>query len=275
MSNYRIIASDLDGTLLASNGKISSENMDAIAKLAELGIEFVPASGRTLSEIPVELSNNPHIRYIIHSNGAVVYDKLTGEKLLNCIPFEVKNKLLDMMSQCDCHITVRFGGECYVHKDYQTEYWFDYYKINPEHKGVIVDYAHYADNFEALIREAKDVEVISVFFRNSANKAAFIEFAKNSPDIGIADLNEYNIEIFCKSAGKGNALVALAKMLDVPVERTISVGDSDNDSTIVLASGLGLATSNARDSLKKIADKVICSNDEHVVKYILKNYIIG
>ena len=55
MINYKIIASDLDGTLLDSNGQISAENISAIRDIAKRGVFFVPASGRTYSEIPQKL----------------------------------------------------------------------------------------------------------------------------------------------------------------------------------------------------------------------------
>ena len=64
MRNIKIIASDLDGTLLNSNSEVSAENLEAIRKLAEKGVFFVPATGRSLSEIPKAIAYIPEIRYI-------------------------------------------------------------------------------------------------------------------------------------------------------------------------------------------------------------------
>lgn len=73
-------------------------------------------------------------------------------------------------------------------------------------------------------------------------------------------------------AGKGNALRSLADMLGVSHDETIGVGDSDNDTSLIEAAGLGLVPSNGCGSLKKIADEIICSNDEHIACYILDHY---
>ena len=82
MANYKLIASDLDGTLFNSKVEVSPQNQKAIKTLHENGVFFAPSSGRTLCEIPEELVNNPYIRFVIYSNGSSIYDKETGETLL-------------------------------------------------------------------------------------------------------------------------------------------------------------------------------------------------
>ena len=67
-------------------------------------------------------------------------------------------------------------------------------------------------------------------------------------------------------------LASAADMLGVNYADTIAIGDSDNDNSIVQASGLGLAVSNATNSLKAVADEIISSNDEHAIDYVLARY---
>ena len=81
MANYKIVATDLDGTLFNANVEISPENNAAIKALFDKEIYFVPSSGRTLCEIPKELTESPYIRFISFSNGASVYDKETGNTM--------------------------------------------------------------------------------------------------------------------------------------------------------------------------------------------------
>ena len=82
----------------------------------------------------------------------------------------------------------------------------------------------------------------------------------------------HNLEIFNKDAGKGHALTALAQKLNIPITECIAIGDSDNDVQMIKTVGLGLATSNAFPEVKSAADEVICSNDEHVLNYVVKKY---
>ena len=82
----------------------------------------------------------------------------------------------------------------------------------------------------------------------------------------------YNIECLDITSGKGVALLKLAEKLGFDKSQTMAVGDSKNDENSITLAGLGLAMKNASDELKRVADKVICSNNEHVVKYLLENY---
>ena len=79
--NYRLIAFDLDGTLLDSEKRIPAENIAALRRAAEKGAYIVPATGRILGGIPEELSALPFIRYYVCINGAAVMDAQTGEAL--------------------------------------------------------------------------------------------------------------------------------------------------------------------------------------------------
>lgn len=78
--NYRLIAFDLDGTLLDSEKRIPAENIAALRRAAEKGAYIVPATGRILGGIPEELSALPFIRYYVCINGAAVMDAQTGRR---------------------------------------------------------------------------------------------------------------------------------------------------------------------------------------------------
>lgn len=110
MGNYKIIACDLDGTLLNNNSQISDENIAAINELAEREVWFVPCSGRTLSEMPQNIRELPSIRYIIHSNGAAVLDKVTGKQTSISIPKNLNIELFDLFNSYEAHICFRSNG---------------------------------------------------------------------------------------------------------------------------------------------------------------------
>lgn len=77
---------------------------------------------------------------------------------------------------------------------------------------------------------------------------------------------------FLQNAGKDNALKRLAEKLNLDMKNVITIGDSDNDRQMTILSGLGLAVENACDLLKEAADKIICSNNESVVRYVIDHY---
>lgn len=74
MSNIRIVALDLDGTLLNHKNEVSSATRQAIAEAVEQGVVVLPATGRALANLPAEVAQLPGIRYAITSNGASVWD---------------------------------------------------------------------------------------------------------------------------------------------------------------------------------------------------------
>jgi hydroxymethylpyrimidine pyrophosphatase-like HAD family hydrolase len=121
--------------------------------------------------------------------------------------------------------------------------------------------------------DADGIEVLSAFFHSYEEKLACKNELEKNGKLRAVESDEFNLEIMSIDAGKGNALFALADMLKVDIGDTVSIGDSDNDSSITMAAGLGLAVSNASDSLKAVADEIICSNEEHVVPYVLSHYI--
>ena len=111
---YKLIVSDLDGTLIASDLKISKENFKAISDIQKLGIEFTVSSGRTFYEIPKELREYHAIRYIAYSNGTAVYDKVLGRDIIeNRISRECVNEVFDIISDYDTRHSVHVSGEAY------------------------------------------------------------------------------------------------------------------------------------------------------------------
>lgn len=272
MKKYKIVASDLDGTLLNNESKISRENLCAINELLARDVQFVPSSGRTLSEMPAEIVANSAIRYIIYSNGAVVFDRQTGKRSLTCIPNSMVQKILDMLNTYETHITIRHNGESVVDSAFQSDYHYDYYNVCESHCAAVREFANFVDNFEKYSYSVDNAEVISAFFHSYDDKMICKNYFEKNCNMRVVEASEYNLEIMNINAGKGNALHCLADMIGIDYADTISIGDSDNDESITKAAGLGLAVSNACDSLKEIADEIICSNEEHAVAYVLSRY---
>lgn len=272
MAEYKIVASDLDGTLLDSNGNISTDNLCAISSLKELGVLFVPASGRSLSEIPTEIKDHPAVRYIIHSSGAVVYDKLTEERISFCFPRELSSKIMALLFAADCHLTVRHKGRMFTSLDKMNEESFVKYKVWKPHGELLHLVGEPIPDFEEKFSSAGDVEMISIFIGDNDRLLELKSRLSEIPGVNVASACPYNIELTYSEAGKGNALLALAKKLNIASSETVAVGDSENDMPMILAAGLGLAVENAAEELKAKADRVICSNDYGVAKYLLETY---
>ncbi len=273
MPNYSIVASDLDGTLLLHDMSLSAENAAAITAMAQKGVVFSPASGRTLCEMPKAVMTHPHIRYYIYSNGAAIWDKQTDTHTYLCMPQAVSNAVLDMLQQYDCHITVRQGGRSYADATMHTEADYKRYQICSAHHDVLEMHADFKEEFVQFAYTLDNVECYAIFFPDDEKLAECKERVGQLDGVSVAWSWPHCFEIFSVNGGKGFALQKLAEIRQVPFDSTIAVGDSGNDMSMIQAAGLGLATSNACDALKDAANQVICSNTEHVAEYILKHYL--
>jgi Cof subfamily protein (haloacid dehalogenase superfamily) len=273
MANYKLIASDLDGTLFNSKVEISPQNQKAIKALHENGVFFAPSSGRTLCEIPEELVNNPYIRFVIYSNGSSIYDKETGETLLSCIDKQTVNRAFDILEQFEIHVTLRHGGQNYGDISTADDESCAYLHVQTGHRGLLNTYGRFLPNFREFYRSLDNVEMISVFFHNDDERIKCKQLLEESCDLMIASAMPHNLEICSASAGKGNALLKLGEYLGIDRSAIIAVGDSENDIPAIKTAGLGLAMENGCEDLKKVADEVVCDNNSHVVEYILNKYL--
>ena len=271
-NKYRIINSDLDGTMLDNASHLSEANLDAIKKLTNRGVLVVPSSGRTYCDMPNEIKENPYFRYLIHSNGAVIIDNKTGERYLQCVPSDISRQMFEIINKFDCHITIRHNGACLVDKKKQSPEAYEYYNVQKGHGELVNLYADFSDNFADECLSLKNIEQLSVFFHSNEErmqcKSELLQFG----ELLVAEAYDYNLEICYVKAGKGNALKKLAEITGVALENTIAVGDSDNDVTALTTAGLGLAVKNACSALLDVADQIICTNEENAIEYILKKY---
>jgi len=272
--SYQIIASDLDGTLFDKKGNLSEENLQAIKVLTEAGVHFVPASGRSFDEMPENIRKCPYIRYYITSDGGTVYDKQTGVTHELAMSKAVSNRVLDKLYQYPVNMMLHADTGSYVDAEYHAEEHYRRCNYSVNWTKFVFETNRPIFNFKQFAYSHHAVQQICVFFENYEDLLACKACFEADSDLLVAQSNKNNLEIVSAAAGKGNALLHLADILQIDHNDTIAVGDSTNDCTMVQAAGLGLAMENAADELKEIADEIACDNNDHVVQFILKKYIM-
>lgn len=270
--SYKIIATDLDGTLLNSDQHVSFENNAAIEKLTQMGVHVVASTGRSLWEMPDEVRDNPNIRYIIHTDGASIYDKLTKENSTIPMSRAESDKMLDIISEYQTSSSLRYDGWCFVDEKKHNYEDYAYNRVSKTYADHLFKYAKTVDDLDKFSRELDHVDMICTFFHSEADRIECTERFEALPEYQVASSVVNNIEVFSAKAGKGNAILKLADMLGIDRSLTIAVGDTTNDFQALECAGLSLAMENAVPELKEIADEVICDNDSHAIKYILENY---
>lgn len=270
---YRIIASDLDKTLLSVDQTISAENWAAIEKMNALGIEFVPASGRAYGEMPAFIKDSPLFRYYITSDGTTIYDKKTGATYEQTMPTALSRRVLDTIYQYDVLVMLHTDTNSYVAAKTHTAQDYEAYHMNKYWVDFSLSMEIPKQDLKSFAYSLSEIQLVVPFFRNMEDLEACRKILEKDPALLISQTDPHNLEIYSAKAGKGNALMHLTEILGIEAKTAIAVGDSTNDATMVKAAGLGLAVENAVPELKEVADAVICDHREHIAKYILDNYI--
>lgn len=275
MSNYKLVCSDLDGTLLRRDMTVSDENKAAIKRMTELGVAFVASSGRAHTTLPREVVECDDIRYLISSNGAVIYDK-EQKKIIatNYMPKPIAEKMFSVVGEYEVSIFVHCNGIMYVDDSLVRDRAYDRYNINSYFSGFIDREGIRVDHTPDFALETGNLEMITVFFHSQEELDECTARILELGDYKVVSSCAFNIEIFYKESGKGASLKMLAELLGIPIEETIAVGDSTNDKPMLDAAGLSLATENAFPELKEAADEVICHFNDHTADYILKHHIL-
>lgn len=270
---YKVICSDLDGTLLNTESCLSAENAKAIDSLLEKGITFVPTTGRTIAELPEEIRNHKSIRYYIYSNGAGIYDKKENKSYEKLVSNEKIKEIMKVLNSYKvlllCHTDryVYLDGEAFKNLDDYIVFksYRELFKLLPEDC--------FLKDFKGYITAKDNIEMLCAFFAKSENQKECLSRLSEIEGIHITSSADGNVEIINNEANKGNAIRSFSEIVGIPLSEFISAGDSINDIEMLSVAGLSLAVSNAKEETKAAADRVICSNNEHIAKYILENII--
>ena len=273
MSKYKMIVSDLDGTLLRDLTSVSEENYEAIKKLDEMGITFVFATGRSYKEVPQRLREFKSVKYQINSNGASVRDS-EGKVIDSALISPQKYKqTVEILNEYKCHRGVHIDGRACVDPSNIGDDIIEEFNVFPMHLGIYREIADKVENLEEYALDNKEVEFICCFFASDEELFECKDRLMALGGLSVTSSAKFNLEVVADGALKGDAITRLANKLGIKKEEIIAVGDSRNDISLLEASGMPLAVENANDALKKRAKKVICSNKDHIAKYILENIV--
>lgn len=272
LGKYKIVFSDLDGTLLDSNGNLSHQNIEAIRKMGESGVIFAVATGRALGELPLEVRNNEHIRYYITSNGTALYDKAKDSLDINAMGRKEIDKILSVLSGMTVLVGIHADGIAYYGKDEFENY--KYFRMNDYYQSELVDSIEYVEgNMQKFVASLSEIQCFCIFFKYDDEHDRACELLRSCGLFNVTASVEHAIEVIGINAGKGNAIKSFAAKFGVDMRDTIGVGDSKNDITLLSAAGVGLAVKGSKSELLPYADRIICSNNEHIADYILKNFL--
>ncbi len=269
-----ITATDLDGTLLSTDTTVSKENLEAIKRLSQKGIETVVVTGRGLYEIPQELLDFDSIEYFIFSNGAGIYKRGSGVVFHSEINKKTAQRVVELLGNYEVFIELYINGTPTVDKNKFSEEVFDYYRIDRDFYPELKRSRKPVDNFEALLGGSLDgLEMFDLFFKNQEERAACAEaFNKYFPELEYTTSMTNNLEAMNFGINKGSGLMRLCEAENIDINDIYALGDSKNDLAMFEAVENCFAAANACQELKKISKGIACSNDENIMCFMEEFY---
>lgn len=265
--SYRLIAVDLDDSLLGSDQKISEANKRALFAARDKGVHVTIATGRMLdSAMPYIKELNIDIPVITYQ-GAYIMDTQTEEILVRkLIPREYALKILEEGKKQDLHIQAYNESSYFFEEDNEFSRFY--------HKMTGIQGEEVEDLFQLLINEEEPIKMMII---DEPSKIAQLNpyFHELYGDVlqVLISMPEY-LEFTAKEATKGNALALLGDMLGVSRDEIIAIGDSYNDISMIKYAGMGVAMDNAVDDVKSHAQYITKGNDENGVADAIERFIL-
>ncbi|HPF18543.1 MAG: HAD family hydrolase [Bacillota bacterium] len=274
LEKIRILAFDMDGTLLDEKGALSSANAACIRRAMEKGYHIVIATGRGYSAFPEAVMNLEGIRYMISSNGAHIVDQHTGETIYsNLLTREAVEAAMPWISDPELMREVFFHHKVYADK-HCMEDLPRYGVLTEKSQKYVLETRKPVEDAVALIREYADqLENINLLFPDGKKRLRYWAELKGINGLTVVSSMPYNIELGGATTSKATALKALAERLGLSHDNIMSFGDSSNDAQMLAAAQVAVAMGNAVEELKEAADVITLSNAEDGVAYALSRLL--
>ncbi|MFY9176817.1 MAG: Cof-type HAD-IIB family hydrolase [Caldicoprobacterales bacterium] len=263
--NYKLIAVDLDDSLLGTDLEISNRNKEALIKAMEKGVLVTIATGRMFISA---------LRYahqlgldvpIITYQGGLIKNAFSKDVLYNkTLPMDICRRIIHICKEKSLHLQIYIGDEYYFEEDnkYSNMYYenigvkgqavgpLDKFSFDPPNKLLIIDEPDIIGKLRNEFAKIFDNQI-----EVTTSKPEYLEFTH-------------------KDATKGKALEYLANLKGINRENVIAIGDSYNDISMLQYAGLGVAMGNSPEYVKSHADYITGINDEDGVAQAIDKFVL-
>lgn len=262
MNTIKLIATDIDGTLLNNESKIPEENLSFIDELAQDNIYVVLVSSRPLEGLPEDVMGSNHINYSITSNGAVVYDHKNKNVIANnMLEKESALELLKHVRNTKAVLTVATSEGIMTDR---SSFVNIVSSSDDEHAKIVKIFedsrpVYETEAFELIIDNSESIEKIHLNYGTVEDKDEALDYLFSiygDDEYHITSSYVTNVEITHKDATKYTSVMRLVQELDIDPDQVLTIGDGTNDIEMFKVSKHSVAMLNGDDVVKAKANFV-------------------
>ncbi|MDT2598475.1 Cof-type HAD-IIB family hydrolase [Enterococcus hulanensis] len=283
----KLIASDMDGTLVSNNHDISRNNVNAIKKAQDKGVEFIITTGRSYDDAyPQVVSAGIECNYLVmngselrNAQGEIIQSLYLEQTLVEQIVAELQ--------QSDMYVEVYTTGGTFSPSDKETRKWAVATKINNFHPEISLEDAYQEAENHFLYQAINPIHSVHEIFENDYDVGKIISFSNNIEKIAELRISlpkkypvnatgsfSINLEVTNPLADKGEAIKHYANSRGIYLNEIMTIGDSYNDLGMLNDSfGFTIAMGNAIDEVKKQAKYITDTNDADGVGKAIEQFL--
>lgn len=267
--SIKLVAVDIDGTLLTNDRKVTPEVFEAVQEAKKQGVKVIIATGRPIPGVQ-PLLNELNLReegdYVITFNGGLVQDTSTGENIITeTMTYEDYLDIEFLSRKLDVHMHAITKKGIYTANRNIGKYTV--------HESSLVN----MPIFYRTPEEMGDKEIIKMMFIDEPEilDAAIKKIPQEFFDkYTIVKSTPFYLEFMNKKASKGNSIKHLAEKMGLTPDQTMAIGDAENDRAMLEAVGNPVVMENGTPELKEIAKYITKSNEESGVAHALREWVL-
>jgi hydroxymethylpyrimidine pyrophosphatase-like HAD family hydrolase len=282
--NYRLLAIDLDGTLLCPEGRVSRENLAAITDAQSAGVTVVPCTGRGWREAKYILEQVPGLDLGVFVTGAAVTDIAQGvTKHHTALDPDVAAELIDCLKDEPLAVLVyrepnRVGHEYLITGNGRvtsnSRWWFDFTgSVVHEQRRVTAADLHHTLRVGMVAPGSRMPDILARVQENFTGRVEAHAFAAvQAPD---PDEAVHILEVFAPGVDKWCGLSWIADQMGIGPDRIAVIGDEINDVAMLRAAGCAIAMENGTEAAKQHATHLTKPNHDHGVAHAIRQILDG
>lgn len=266
---FKLIVSDMDGTLLNDQKQVSEHTKKAIHKLEDQGAKFTLATGRIYPAAKIYAHDLGITSPLICCNGAVIIDPVTDQVLYGSpLSKEVGLKVIEICEAYGVYYHLYDKNTIYsTRMEKAIAYYAEFSKLLPETYRIQTEIVPSAcEVFDKTV-----IYKIGVYYDNSERALEMRKALEEIPGASGFKSLDTMFDVLMKDTNKGTALRHLCHLLGVPIKEVVAFGDNENDLEMLQTAGYGIAMGNAEDFVKDIADHVADTNEADGVRQAIEN----